>query len=551
MDQNIFIVRKYLFENAFASRELNWDYCWEVVFNNGLSGGGIFSGNGVASPGSGNSSGSQYSVSAYCVHCTCNPHHDCSEINQCHCSNPPYWVIVIRTNFSDGNGGGDSRANEYEDCLDIITNGVPVMPPPFEDAGQVSPPNDPFLECQENALDFSSDHCGVRTRSKANGVDLSSFCMDGGGYDAQAALMAVMGLTTEQQTWLASNPTLFNDVVAFLDDKCWDEGAVEFTNSAFNLMMYDSDVKWVRLTELFDILQQDPNALWCDQSGGELNLNDYQELLNFEPPQECQDRLQYLQNFQLIDDGNTALTNVDYFSIEIIQEPDFDGDGVPDTADKIFVVLRNNFTSLSLGENKFLTSICKPNIPFYASWEFLFFENQDETLWESNNPLTTIFTIEAEANAVIPGSGVEPLLNAIEDDGAVMCTQYTEDCCWIFTALKNIALNGTQPFSGNRQFGITLNSNGNYEFYTKAIDRAKTATMLSVATIWSDPDCDARDYYQLASVTWNNLMEKIVSFISAYGGNAAINNTLQEFVDYEDVLSKLKSNSPINIVPCN
>jgi hypothetical protein len=377
--------------------------------------------------------------------------------------------------------------------------------------------------------------------------------MDGGGFDAQSALMAVMGLTTEQQTWLASNPTLFDDVVAFLDDKCWDEGAVEFTNSAFNLMMYDSDVKWVRLTELFDILQQDPNALWCDQSGGELNLNDYQDLLNFVPPQECQARLDNLNqntwhnvSFQPIEGGNTPLTNIDYFSVEISQVPDFDLNGIPDSPDEILESIRSNFPLLAIGTDQPLYPTCPVppgiSLPVHLSWSFEYWLPEDEILWNSSQPLTSMFIIEGDSD--------QPFVSMISDDGAVMTTQHMAGCCWIFTSLNTPLLNGLQPFSGNRQFGIFLNSSGNYEFYTKAIDRANTNIVLNALGQIVE-NCDANDYYEIANVTWTSLCDKVASFINNYGGSAQVTNTLQKFVDYSEVLAKLKSASPINLVPCN
>lgn len=279
--------------------------------------------------------------------------------------------------------------------------------------------------------------------------------------------------------------------------------------------------------------------------------------MNFVPPQECAMRLDDLNElvppeheyhffFQDIDKGNTPLTNVDYFSVEISQVPDFDLNGTPDSPDEILESIRSNFVLLSIGTDQPLYPTCPDPLglvspPVLISWSFEYMFPEDINLWNSTQPLTTMFTIDGSADQV--------LANLISDDGAVMISQYVQGCCWIFTALET-PFTGLQPFGGNRQFGITLNSNGNYEFYTKAIDRANVNTLLKFPEILSE-NCDAVDYYEIANLTWSSLCGKVVNYINSFGGNAQINNTLQKFVDYKEVLEMLKSETPISLVPCN
>ena len=45
------------------------------------------------------------------------------------------------------------------------------------------------------------------------------------------------------------------------------------------------------------------------------------------------------------------------------------------------------------------------------------------------------------------------------------------------------ANNGTQPFSGNRQWGWLINEDGNFEFFTRAVDVANISKLLNVLSL--------------------------------------------------------------------
>jgi hypothetical protein len=67
---------------------------------------------------------------------------------------------------------------------------------------------------------------------------------------------------------------------------------------------------------------------------------------------------------------------------------------------------------------------------------------QDEALWNSSNPLSTIISISIAL-----------------DDGNVVCSDF-QSCCWVFTTLQALWKpftwkDGVHPVSGNRQFGIS------------------------------------------------------------------------------------------------
>ena len=94
----------------------------------------------------------------------------------------------------------------------------------------------------------------------------------------------------------------------------------------------------------------------------------------------------------------------------------------------------------------------------------------DQSIWVSNNPITALIKINTTADA--------PLGDVISDHGAIMISAYTPDY-WIGSSVKT-RNTGTQPFSGNRQWGYLLNSKGNLELYTRAVDVARISDFMLV-----------------------------------------------------------------------
>lgn len=64
--------------------------------------------------------------------------------------------------------------------------------------------------------------------------------------------------------------------------------------------------------------------------------------------------------------------------------------------------------------------------------------------------------------------------------------------------------NGSQPFSGNRQWGWLINDSGNLEIYTRAVDIARVADIfLERPATWlgSDVECQQNTYFDIAEAT--------------------------------------------------
>ncbi|MAN28781.1 MULTISPECIES: hypothetical protein [Mesonia] len=116
----------------------------------------------------------------------------------------------------------------------------------------------------------------------------------------------------------------------------------------------------------------------------------------------------------------------------------------------------------------------------------------------------------------------------------------------------------TQPFSGNRKWGIFINENNNFELYTKAVDVAKVADFIKLNPFTSS-DCDENTYYNIAEATWENMQEEIKDWIEGdenyenSGGQAVTKNPEVVKVDKNDLKHLLESENTITIqdLGCN
>ena len=305
-----------------------------------------------------------------------------------------------------------------------------------------------------------------------------------------------------------------------------------------------------RYLELIEKIEIDPWVLIqdCAEQNG-LNTSNYIDLYEHTIPQECQDRLNELggYNNQPITDGNVPLANMDYYSVEITTYPDFNGDSNPDSEIEVYDALRANFINLASGEKEGFQFSC--NVPNNDSntgnidWEFSPLFNYDADLWASNNPLTAIFTIDAGVDIV--GIVGESLTS---DEGTIIVSEFTTND-WTISTIRS-PQNGSQPFSGNRQWGWVINQNGDLELFTRAVDVAKINNLLNVLGL-ANEDCQQDTYYNIAEATWENMQQEISQWINDNGGQANVIPKTAIRVDRKKIEELLTSNEAINEINCD
>ncbi|WP_289044787.1 hypothetical protein [uncultured Olleya sp.] len=247
---------------------------------------------------------------------------------------------------------------------------------------------------------------------------------------------------------------------------------------------------------------------------------------------------------QPITDGNVPLANIDYYGVEVIVMPDFNNDGTPDSESVVYQAFRNKFIDLAIGEVEDFQFSC--NIPGNSTdtadvaWEFVPLGTNDGIDFVSNNPIASILLIESEAEGILP--------SIANDEGAVIVTEFTNNDWAISTIIT--PSNGTQPFSGNRQWGWLINENGNLELFTRVVDVAKIAKILNLAP-GTDTECQQNSYYDIAEATWQNMQEEIAQWVNGNGGQANIVTNTAARVDKEKIEELLTSIETIEEINCD
>lgn len=326
----------------------------------------------------------------------------------------------------------------------------------------------------------------------------------------------------------------------------------EFAKSFVEITCEIPNANFDRYRELIDKLKIEPDFLIkdCAQQEG-LNIQDYEYLYDFELPQSTKTKLNNLGpdfKHQQIEDGNVAYTNIDYYGVELTTLPDVNGNGQQDeTAQEVFETFRLQFGELASGRKDNFNPNCSP-FNTNVWWNFEYYgapydpiRNYDEENWTDLNldgtPLNTIFFIDAGAD--------DPLPNKIADKGAIIISEYDSNSHFIGSTITT-EKSGSQPFSGNRQWGYKINNNGNMEIYTKAIDVAHLTDPMRVAS-WIADECAMNDYYNLAKETWKNLQNEVEDWVEQNGNNgqATIVTPKQAGIPNEKVEELLTQNNSI------
>ncbi|WP_438968581.1 hypothetical protein [Nonlabens sp.] len=327
----------------------------------------------------------------------------------------------------------------------------------------------------------------------------------------------------------------------------------EVVKDFLEIQMDNRLVKLERYVELIELLETDPFALIEDclaQSG--LDTQEYIDLYNHTIPSSCVNRLMNLGGIssgyinQPIWQGNVPLANIDYYGIEITTMPDLDGDGNLDTAQEVFNAYKDNFLDFASGSQDDFQFASNIPLDFDniadISWEFSpLIDPDDLTTFNSIDPITAIFIINGNATGVAGLSA---------DSGAVILSDYQSGDQWTVSTIET-PQTGSQPFSGNRQWGITTNAQGNIELFTRAVDVARMSSLIEL-DFRNEISDKQTDYYNIANATWENLQTEIISWVNENGGQASLSlDTTVIKVDKTKIKELLEGNETIDQINCN
>jgi len=330
-----------------------------------------------------------------------------------------------------------------------------------------------------------------------------------------------------------------------LNSESGSEESMKYISSIINMIKVKPTIRLDRSVELYSLIKSNSSAFVdnCIAQNPVINLNDYSELYNFNIPPECQTRLDGLADFknQPIEDGNVTIANVDIYEVVFTDLPDdLNEDGNEDSMNDTWEHLRQNFSEFASGSKNGFEPECFGVDNADISWSFGPYFNADKWKWK-NDPISTIFKISADASGP---SGLAV------DQGAIIISQKS-DCCFVGSTIYTPETE-SQPFSGNRQWGYKINTNGQMVVYTKAIDVAHLLDFTKFMQNLLGPDnCAINTYYNIASETWLNLQAKIISYINDKGGSAELGTTEAIKIDFNKVVEILEQDTPIISISCN
>jgi hypothetical protein len=404
------------------------------------------------------------------------------------------------------------------------------------------------IRCKEKAHIFIDQEDLDITVSELQGIiGNPSSCSDQDDYNIYAIEEYFSSYNIDYPFGFVSQYT--NDcgiLLKFLIDNNNSTESGSYIEAIIDLKSSNGNIRADRAVELFNTIINNPDILIenCTQNHAFIELNDYSDLFNHTIPNSCDQYLSQLgagfEN-QPIGNGSSATVNLDYYGVEITEIPDWDNDGNPDSQEKLLEMIKEHFTTLASGSYLNFTPSCPLVGSADVEWQFNpYFGSTTTNKWLSNDPVTSIFLIDASAT----GSAIA---STFADDGAVIVSQ-SNSCCWIFSTIQT-PLSLSQPLSGNRQFGLRINSNNNVEFYTRAADRARLPLLPHIINSqWKN--CAVADYFNIGEETWKNLQRQVKDFIIVEGGSSSISTTEAVRLDYFELYEKLQSTTPIQDVPC-
>ena len=290
------------------------------------------------------------------------------------------------------------------------------------------------------------------------------------------------------------------------------------------MCMSEEEARFVLVKEK---LEEDPFAL-LDVDCEELSEK-WAGLAKHKPNQEVKDRIVLLnQNgydieMQYIEDADGAVVNMDYFPVQIKKLPKNPATGNTFTGKEFFDYIRKNFADICFSDNS----------------EFGPYNQTEAEKWNSSNYLGAIMRFDIILRD--PYFGIQ----IGQQDGSVICTnQQTQS--WIFSTIYT-SQDYNHPVSGNREFGLTLNPDGSYTFFTRGVDRIAE---------WTDVDVGGlMDYnaFDGGEELWSNLQSNLKNFINKpeNGGEASVAEPAIERINNTKLEAVLNGTKPVSELGCN
>jgi len=265
----------------------------------------------------------------------------------------------------------------------------------------------------------------------------------------------------------------------------------------------------------------------CDQ------LPKWQQVAQHVPPQSVIDKLNSLDDnytsilsgdweIQYIEEANSPIVNMDYYPIRITTLPKDPATGIKFTPEGFFNHVRKNLGAFFQG----------------SGTEFGPYNSTEGIVWNSSNYLSAImrFDIDVSLVGVLPG----------QQDGSVICS-YVNGNVWRFTTIES-PRDWNHPVSGTREFGLEVNPDGTYTFYTRGVDRVAEPFDQFMGKL-----PNTQNAFDGGDALWSQFQLNLVSFVNSpvNGGSSQSLAKVVNRPDWEKVKAVLRGERPIGELGCN
>ncbi len=261
----------------------------------------------------------------------------------------------------------------------------------------------------------------------------------------------------------------------------------------------------------------------------------WQTIAQYQVPQSVKNKIENIDSqtgwftsagIQTLNDSNNgAVVNMDFFPITITQMPK-KTNGQTYTQKELFDYIRTHINDFF--DDLIFTPIVNSS-----------YNLNDDILWNSNNPLGAILSINITGN-----------------EGSVVCSNYTAMTGeWYFSTIT-APWDGTHPVSGNRSFGYYTDVNGYMVIYTRGVDRLTDGTyMYGPAGVTAEMLQEAIAFNQ-ADSKWSNFQNKIKAFINTgqntgNNGQSQVNIPIKYRPNWNKVKDVLNGKKSISDLGCN
>ncbi|MBK8474361.1 MAG: hypothetical protein IPL33_20530 [Sphingobacteriales bacterium] len=345
------------------------------------------------------------------------------------------------------------------------------------------------------------------------------------------------GLGETETAYLSDNPILtaryYDFFISSLSSENCEAGQVFCRLNDWLFAIKDDPLALLR-----DCMENDPNnALYVDDwiNLATFNANDVPEVSAKLADLGDEYWIQTLYNATNWDFGHeaTAAVNMDFFGVRITQMP-LNILLQPMTPEEFLESIRVAWATESvLGQG---TECYQPFPPYGGYFRYnVGYEEEEEMLWLSEFPKSTIFSIK------------------MADDGSVIVSDYAS-CCWTFSTLnapgwfEADSYDGYHPVSGNRRFGLRDNGDGSYTFFTQGVDK--------LTGVWHAlANTTIIDAFSKADELWTCMLGQIATIVTDNGGSIDSDYEIMTYrPEWELLRQYLYENcgEPINIfsLPC-